>query len=362
MQISTRSGMRIRRSVHDKIIFQSPNRRNLPSTPSPSRTIHEKLPLLIKGKIVLNVSKKFYFNGKKAQQDSQNYLICSIAETDKGLIRDYNEDKTTIIHDNSNLASPVHFFGLYDGHGGVRCADFLKQNLHTFILTDSELHTDPKNVISRSFVRAENSFFEEARRAGLDKSGSCGIVVLIIKDNCYIANLGDSRAILSSNKGAKFFPLSKDHKPFEPNEMARIIQAGGYVYQSNNYNSIPAAVGPYRVFPGRLSVSRTIGDIYAKVTQYGGNPNVIIPTPEIRNFKLTSDHDFILICSDGIFDRVENSQAIECIWNSFRKNYSLEIGQKCIIAAKALMQLAFDRKSMDNVTVIVVALANARDN
>ncbi len=25
------------------------------------------------------------------------------------------------------------FFGLYDGHGGVGCADFLRDNLHKFV-------------------------------------------------------------------------------------------------------------------------------------------------------------------------------------------------------------------------------------
>ena len=362
MHNSTRSGMRIRRSVHDKITFQSPNCRKILSTPSPSRTAKEKLPLLVKGKIVMNISKKFYFNSGRGSGDQRSCVISCITETDKGLIRDYNEDKLTVTQDNSNPNNPVYFYGLYDGHGGARCAEFLKQNLHNYILNDSELLTDTKNVILRSFIRAENAFFEEAKRSGLDKSGSCSIISVIVKDKCYIANLGDSRAVLSSNKGTRVFPLSKDHKPFDQAEMARIIQAGGYVYQSNNYNSIPATVGPYRVFPGRLSVSRTIGDIYAKLSQYGGNPNVIIPTPDIRNFKITQEHDFILICSDGIFDRVDNTQAVECIWGSFRENYNAEIAQKCSIAAKKLMQMAFDRKSMDNVTVIIIALANLRDN
>ena len=44
--------------------------------------------------------------------------------------------------------------------------------------------------------------------------------------------------------------------------------------------------GPLRVFPGRLSVSRTFGDIEAKLPRFGGNPNVIICEPEIRAFKL----------------------------------------------------------------------------
>lgn len=42
--------------------------------------------------------------------------------------------------------------------------------------------------------------------------------------------------------------------------------------------------GPYRVLPGRLSVCRTFGDIEAKLPKYGGNPKVVISTPEIKSF------------------------------------------------------------------------------
>ena len=53
--------------------------------------------------------------------------------------------------------------------------------------------------------------------------------------------------------------------------------------------------GPFRVFPGRLSVSRTFGDIEAKREKYGGNPNVVIHTPEIKEFKIDSKMDFLLL-------------------------------------------------------------------
>jgi protein phosphatase 2C family protein 2/3 len=45
-------------------------------------------------------------------------------------------------------------------------------------------------------------------------------------------------------------------------------------------------LGPFRVLPGRLSVSRTFGDIEAKKVKYGGNPRVIIAEPEIKAFKV----------------------------------------------------------------------------
>ena len=52
---------------------------------------------------------------------------------------------------------------------------------------------------------------------------------------------------------------------------------------------------PWRVFPGKLSVSRTIGDLEAKSQKFGGNPNVVISEPDITQFKIRSDYDFIIL-------------------------------------------------------------------
>ena len=55
-------------------------------------------------------------------------------------------------------------------------------------------------------------------------------MILIVENNCYIANVGDSRAILSRDGGEKIFSLSRDHKPNEINEKNRIIESGGKIY------------------------------------------------------------------------------------------------------------------------------------
>jgi protein phosphatase 2C family protein 2/3 len=75
----------------------------------------------------------------------------------------------------------------------------------------------------------------------------------------YVANVGDSRAVLSSDGGAITKDLSVDHKPGDERE--RIQLAGGRVYQTNIAN-LPSTftfagikiVTPFRVFPGKLSV------------------------------------------------------------------------------------------------------------
>lgn len=63
-----------------------------------------------------------------------------------------------------------------------------------------------------------------------EKAGSCAIVVLIVETNTYIANVGDSRAIMSAEEGKKLFVLSRDHRPNEDTEKARIVENGGKIY------------------------------------------------------------------------------------------------------------------------------------
>ena len=68
--------------------------------------------------------------------------------------------------------------------------------------------------------------------------------------------------------------------------------------------------------PGRLSVSRTFGDLEAKIEKYGGNPNVVVAIPDIKSFRVNQDHDFLGLASDGIYDKINNKEFIKCVWNS----------------------------------------------
>ncbi len=65
-------------------------------------------------------------------------------------------------------------------------------------------------------------------------------------------------------------------------------------------------IGPIRVLPGRLSVSRTFGDAEAKMDFKGGNMNVVKAEPEIVQFQIRNNHDFILLASDGVYDKMSN--------------------------------------------------------
>ena len=65
----------------------------------------------------------------------------------------------------------------------------------------------------------------------VDKSGSCAIITFFYGRECYISNVGDSRAIISSRRGQIIRELSLDQKASEEYEQKRIIDVGGRIYQ-----------------------------------------------------------------------------------------------------------------------------------
>jgi protein phosphatase 2C family protein 2/3 len=63
----------------------------------------------------------------------------------------------------------------------------------------------------------------------------------------------------------------------------------------NAFNHNQILLGPHRIFPGRLSVSRSFGDIEAKSCRLGGIPGVLIAVPEIHSFKIDDNIDYIML-------------------------------------------------------------------
>lgn len=87
------------------------------------------------------------------------------ANTNQGLIRNYNEDRVSII---LNIVKPEHrqqetwpkcsFFGVYDGHGGSACAEYLRDNLHHYVIKEDVFPWDPVSAIKEGFKKAEHNF------------------------------------------------------------------------------------------------------------------------------------------------------------------------------------------------------------
>ena len=319
------------------------------------------------------------FDQSKTSSKPMGIIRAYAANTYQGLVRNYNEDRVSII---INMNKPQNFgkkywpktsfFGIYDGHGGSKCSDFLRDSLHKLIFSDENYPDNVPEAIKNGFMKAENEFLnnyaldKNNNMNIIDRSGSCAVVIIIVDNKIYVANVGDSRAVLSLNYGNEYLIVTEDHKPNNEKEKARIIEKGGQVYQTqtpitgaeNDALNGQILLGPYRVLPGRLSVSRTIGDIEAKGVQFGGNPNVIISSPDIFCYDLERDNiDFLILGCDGIYDQITSEEILDCAWmifNNKEMNYNLH--QKCGIIVDFILKASMARKSFDNITCVIIAL------
>ena len=287
-----------------------------------------------------------------------------------GNIRDYNEDTITAIkiisnNDNKN-ENNFYFFGIFDGHGGSGCSLYLKKNLHKFIKNFSkEAIREAINITEEKFLKEEAL---DEKGEVKDQSGSCGIMAMIQNNKCIIANVGDSRLVVYKNK--KVFFCSEDHKPGSNIEKERITKAGGKIYQTPSlfplYQNGKEIEIPWRVLPGRLSVSRTFGDVEAKEEKFGGNKNVVVALPDITEIELNNEFNFIILGCDGIFDVLSNEEILECVKivlnekNIQEINQDANISQLCGDFAEMIIKSSLAKDSFDNVSCVVIAI-NIRD-
>ena len=285
--------------------------------------------------------------------------------TSEGNIRDYNEDTITVTKINLNPKEKnnyCYFFAVYDGHGGNGCSLYLKNNLHKNI---TEFST---KGLKTAIELTENNFLNtkalDYNSNPKDTSGSCAIILLIKNKKCIIANIGDSRLVIFKNKKVVF--STSDHKPNTYIEKRRIETAGGTVYQTTAaipiYQNGKLIEIPWRVYPGGLSVSRTFGDIESKDERFGGKKGVVIALPDINEFDLNEEYNFIVIGCDGIFDVLSNGEIIECIKIvlNINKGKNKKINDLCGDFASMIIKSALAKESFDNVSCVVIVF-NLKD-
>ena len=291
---------------------------------------------------------------------SNNDLIKAYAyNTSMGNIRNYNEDTITatkIILPNENF----YFFAIYDGHGGNNCSLYLKNNLHKNITEFSKKNLNNAILFTEEeFIKNEALDKNEELK---DSSGSCGIILIIKNNKCIIANVGDSRLVIFKNNKINF--VTEDHKPNCEIEKNRIEKNGGKIYQSPSffplYQNGKEIEIPWRVLPGRLSVSRTFGDIEAKYEKFGGMKNVVVALPDINEIDLSDEYSLIIMGCDGIFDVLSNEELLECCKIVLKEknveNLEGDLGELCGEFAGMIIKSALAKDSFDNVSCVVIAL------
>lgn len=216
----------------------------------------------------------------------------------------------------------VSLFGVFDGHGGTLAAEYLKEHLFENLMKHPQFLTDTKLAIRRTFLKTDADLLESVSNPFRD-DGSTALTAVLVGKHLYVANVGDSRAVVS--KSGKAVPVSNDQKPNRKDEQKRIENAGGVIIYD----------GTFRV-GGILAMSRAFGNRLLK--QY------VIAEPEIQEEEVNSDLEYLVLATDGLWDVVRNEDAISL----------LKAEDAPEAAAVKLMEVAHSRLSSDNITCIVV--------
>ncbi|KAK4486300.1 hypothetical protein RD792_008971 [Penstemon davidsonii] len=279
--------------------------------------------------------------------------------------------KTNLCSPAINHCLPVHFFGVFDGHGGAHFAIMCKQNMHAILeeeLMVIEKHVRPIDVMNESvqrqawrrvlrccFSRTELLALHtcgcgtpDFRCSCLDRSqvflsGSTAVAVVLTQQHIVVANCGDSRAVLF--RQGRVVPLSFDHKPANrADERVRIQAVGGCIL-----NLDTARV------EGILAMTRAIGDEFLKP--------YVISEPEIIFETRDSQDEFLILASDGLWDVISSKMACHVVRDCMREWRRPEdqegsglITSRSASAATLLTRLALARGSSDNISVVVVDL------
>ncbi|XP_029699334.1 integrin-linked kinase-associated serine/threonine phosphatase 2C isoform X1 [Takifugu rubripes] len=255
----------------------------------------------------------------------------------------------------------VSYFAVFDGHGGARASQFAAENLHQILAKKFPVR-ETENVdglirkcLLDTFRQTDEDFLKKASsQKPAWKDGSTVTCLLAVDDVVYVANLGDSRAVLcrmeSSGAGGGQKPvtlaLSKEHNPTIYEERMRIQKAGGTVRDG-------------RVL-GVLEVSRSIGD--GQYKRCG-----VISTPDLRRCRLTANDRFIILACHGLFKVFSADEAVKFVLSVLQEAtvvqrtglVEAELTEEELRYEAACQQLASEavrRGCADNVTVILVSL------
>lgn len=220
----------------------------------------------------------------------------------------------------------VHFFGVFDGHGqfGTECSVFVRDRLVEILSNDPTLLDDP--------VKAYNSAFsitneELHNNSDIDDSmsGTTAITALLVGDMLYVANVGDSRAVLAVKEGNRVVAkdLSSDQTPFRKDECERVKSCGARVLSVDQVEGLkdpdiqswgdeeteggdpPRLWVQNGMYPG-TAFTRSVGDSTAETIG-------VVAVPEVSTVHLTAHHPFFVVASDGVFEFLSSQTVVDML-------------------------------------------------
>ncbi|XP_078448242.1 putative protein phosphatase 2C 60 [Wolffia australiana] len=273
------------------------------------------------------------------------------------------------------------FVGVYDGHGGPETSlyvnDNLFQNLKRFSAEQQSMSAD---ALRKAFQATEEGFLSLVARQWAIKPqiaavGSCCLVGVICNGTLFLANLGDSRAVLGRRVKATgevlAVQLSAEH-----NASIESVRQELFSLHPDDPQIVVLKHNVWRV-KGIIQVSRSIGDFYLKKAEFNREPlfskfrlkqplkrPILSGEPSILVQPLQPQDQFLIFASDGLWEHLSNQEAVDIVRTHPRSGSARRLVKAALRAAAKKREMRFSdlnkidrgvrRHFHDDITVVVV--------
>ncbi|KAL4419376.1 hypothetical protein ABPG77_002903 [Micractinium sp. CCAP 211/92] len=208
---------------------------------------------------------------------------------------------------------------------------------------------DPAAALTATFLAADAALGQEPGM-NVQYSGSTAVLCMLRGRRLTTAWVGDSRAVLARQdpRGMRAVPLTRDHKPGNTDERARIAASGGRVERLVDQRGLP--VGPDRVWlstswvPG-LAMSRALGDAVAHTVGVSSEPETSV-------VELCPQDRFLILATDGVWEFIDPQGAVDIVAGC----RDAEEACRALVDTAWSRWLAEEGGVVDDITVVVAKL------
>ncbi|KAE9607828.1 putative protein-serine/threonine phosphatase [Lupinus albus] len=285
----------------------------------------------------------------------------------------------TLLHDGPYAT----FIGVYDGHGGPETSRYIYDNLFQHLKRFASEHKSMSvEVIRKAYQATEEGFLSVVTKhwpvnPQIAAVGSCCLVGVICGGTLYIANLGDSRAVLGRVVRATgevlAIQLSSEH-----NVAIESVRQEMHSLHPDDSKIVVLKHNVWRV-KGLIQVSRSIGDAYLKKAEFNKEPlytkfrlretfktPILSSDPSISVHELQEHDQFLIFASDGLWEHLSNQDAVDIVQNHPHNGIARRLIKAALQEAAKKREMRYSdlkkidrgvrRHFHDDITVVVVFL------
>jgi len=235
------------------------------------------------------------------------------------------------------------FFGVFDGHSGDLCVNYIRERLPSMIKGNMNFPSHMERAFKESFKTLDEQFLREVARNEKLEDGSTATIAVIWEEKINVAHVGDCKAVVWHE--GKPVVLTTDHNPSLESEKERIVTKYGGKIKNDRIR-------------GHLAISRCFGAYPYKNKETLGEKFVSVE-PEIVTFSITKNTDFLVLASDGIWDKLSVEEVMKFISDNLsdrieKQLYYSDPGRFIYDICIEVTRMASEKKSKDNMSIIII--------